>query len=543
LQNSIEKLVCSDSFIIFTKIQQIMMMNLKSHIFLTAIFAIFTFHCSAQRYLEKANTYFEREQFKLAIDNYQKQYDRSEKSRNLRAEISYKLAQCYMKLSEPQNAIPHYKNAVDFNYRNKDLYFELSEAYLQYEEFESAISILEEYQKLKPEDPRTVKAIERIHQTLEMIENPTRYKVEIFGLINSGELDFCPFFGYKDYDKMYFTSSRSVLDNPDINLESGELFTDIYMIERERGSDAWSVPEKIQGSVNSDFDEGAASLNRRFNVLYFNRCEYDPKKDVGCRIYTAKKRSFYWVESFELPIPGIPENISIGHPAISEDELTLYFVADSMLGGYGGKDIYKVTRERKSMDFGAPQNLGPDINSDKDDCFPYLRDDGTLFFASESHGSMGGLDIFRAVQLGPSTYNVTNLGSPINSPADDYGIVFMGDAEEGYFTSHRRGGVGKSDIYHFSLDGDVFDISGIVWDKQANQSLKDVEVSLCDQEGNVLDTIKTNAQGKYSFQLKKNQIYQLYFAKKPYVTVSERVSTKDEKLVRRLTRDVFMQVY
>ncbi len=501
---------------------------------------IIPFQTFSQRFLERGDEAFLREQFKLAIDNYQKQFDRSEKSRKTRAEVSYKMALAYMKLSEPEKAIQHFQDALDYNYQDESLYFDLSEAHLQYEEFDNAITALETYKEKIPDDPRADAAIERIHRTLVALEKPTNYQVKIFALINSGELDFCPFFGYKDYDKLYFTSSRSVLDNPDINLESGELFTDIYEIDRDRRTDAWSVPQKSLGRVNTEFDEGAASLNRRYNVLYFNRCEYDKSTDKGCRVYTAKRRSQHWTEVRELEIPGIPEDISIGHPAISEDELTLYFVADSMLGGYGGKDIYKITRERKSYDFGAPQNLGPDINTVHDDCFPYIRSNGILYFSSNRKESIGGLDLFKAKQLGPSSYDVESMGIPINSPADDFGIVFKDNQEEGFFTSRRRGGVGKSDIYQFVLPQLTAKITGTVWGKLNNEKLSDVHVSLLDQEGKEINIKKTNEFGEFEFDLDLDNIYQIYFEKEPYIPESIRVSTKELDTPTTFKREVFL---
>lgn len=501
---------------------------------------IFPLESFSQRYLQKGDEAFEREQYKLAIDNYTKQFEKSDKSQKTRAESSYKLGQCYIRLSEPKQAIHHLQNALKYNYKDSDIYFDLSNMYLQHEEFDSAIITLETYEKLVPNNPRTDIAIKRIQKTLEIIEKPNDYKVNIFSIVNSGELDFSPFYGYKDYEKLFFTSSRSLINNPNINYESGELFTDIYESEQNKDG-SWTVPIKSLGSLNTEYDEGTASLNRRYNILYFSRCTYNPKKDIACKIYTAKRRSSYWSEIHEVVIPGIPENISIGHPSISDDELTLYFVADSLLGGYGGKDIYKVTRNRKSQKFSAPSNLGPDVNSNKDDCFPYVRKDGTLYFASAGHGSIGGLDIFSTKQLSSSEYIVENMGSPINSPADDFGIVFKDESEEGFFTSQRRGGVGKSDIYHFSLPNPNLFIDGIVWDKTSNSPLINVNVSLCDQSGHEILSKKTDKFGKYNFKLEKDNIYQIYFSKDPYLPESERISTKNTNNIKHFKKEIFLR--
>ncbi len=505
------------------------------------VFLTVSFPADAQRYLRKADQAFEREQFKTAIDLYKKQFDKSDKSQKTRAEVSYKAAQSYMKISEPKKAIFHYKRAERYNYKDPGMYFELADAYLQHEEFDSALQAIEKYAEIEPDDPGIRKKTDRIHHTLEMLEHPNNTNVKLAAILNSGELDFCPVYGYKDYEKIFFTSSRSIIDNPDINMESGELFTDIYEAEKNKDGQ-WTLPKKSLGTVNTEFDEGAASLNRRYNVLYFSRCEYNPGADRACRIYKSKRRSSYWTSVEEVIIPDIPKGISIGHPAISHDECTLYFVVDSMLGGYGGKDIYKVTRERKSKPWGSPQNLGPDINTSKDDCFPYIRKNGLLYFASDGHNSMGGLDIFEAEKEGPAAYEVHNMGSPINSPADDFGIVFRDDKAEGFFTSQRRGGIGKSDIYHFSQPEIDAAVKGIIYDKMRKEPLAGVEVELCNQNGDVQKTLTSDENGKYYLELENDKIYQVYFRLQPYIPTSERISTKEFIKTKTLKKDVFLEI-
>lgn len=501
---------------------------------------IFTFSftgINAQRLKNRGDEAYEREQFKVAIDYYAKEFDRSNKSRKTRAYVSFMMGEAYMKLSEPEKAISHYKKAIDYHYEDIT-YLRLAYAYLMHEEFDNSISTYETYLKQHQGDMRAEKGILRVHRTLELIENPGPYQVKLMAVFNSGELDYCPFFGYKDYDKVFFTSSRSVIDNPDINLESGEMFTDIYVTERNRDGE-WSVPEKIYGGVNSEYDEGAASLNRRYNVLYFSRCALHKDADRGCRIYKAKRRGHYWSNPELVKIPGIPDQISIGHPSISEDECTLYFVADSLLGGYGGKDIYKVTRERKSKNFQPPQNLGPDINTVNDDCFPYYRDDGILFFASDGHMGMGGLDLYKAEELSSDAYDVTHLKSPINSPQDDYGIVFKSGEEEGHFTSRRRGGIGKSDIYHFSMPETYYAISGKVFDKMENKTVGKVKVQLLNNN-QIIDTCITNTDGTYRFELEPEQKYKLVFTHNAYLPKEKIINTDEENRQKTFKEDIFL---
>ncbi len=494
-----------------------------------------------QRYLKKGDNAFEREQYKTAIDHYQEAFDRSDKSRKTRAEASFKTARAYMKISNPENALEHFRKAERYNYHNDKMYFEMADAYLQHEEFDSALMAIEKYEKIHPNDPRVDEEIERINQTLEMLENPTNISVKLAAILNSGEMDFCPFYGYKDYDKIFFTSSRSILDDPDVNMESGQLFTDIYEAERDKDGQ-WNLPRKSWGTVNTKYDEGAASLNRRYNVLYFTRCDYDPKADRPCRLYKAKRRGLYWADVRDVIIPGIPKGISIGHPSISDDECVLYFVADSMLGGYGGKDIYKVTRERKSKPWSSPKNLGPDINTEKDDCFPYIRKNGLLYFASDGHNSMGGLDIFEARNTGVASYNVKNMKPPVNSPADDFGIVFRDDKDEGFFTSQRRGGIGKSDIYHFFIPGISVRIYGTVYDKLTKEPIENALAELCEQNGDVIESTRTNQDGKYEFTTEPGKMYKVYYRRQPYVPASKRIATKDIVCSKKIKQDMFLEI-
>lgn len=515
-------------------------MRLYITIIIGAMLMILSPKVFSQRFIEKGDEAYGNEYFIVAIDNYKKHIEKNRKGSEANALAEYKLGDCYMMLSRPKEACLYYGNALRNGYDEDTLYYKLSEAFLQHEEFDSAIYVLEQLKAKSPSDARIDVSIDRIHDITKQLENPNDYVVKIFALANSGELDFCPFFGYKDFEKLFFTSSRTLLDKPEVNLQSGDRYTDIYETERNNRTGEWSIPRKSYGPINTEFDEGVASLNRRYNVLYFTRCENIPGSSKGCKIYRAKRRSKHWSSVEEVKIPGVPEELSIGHPSISDDELILYFVADSMLGGYGGKDIYKVTRERKSQDFGAPQNLGPDINTVKDECFPYVRKDGTLYFSSSAHQSIGGLDIFVTEKKGPSSYVITSLGSPINSPADDFGIVFKDSIEEGYFTSQRRGGVGKSDIYSFCLPDSVHTITGLVWDKTKNIVLENVEIKLMDSTGRVMDQLKTNKKGEYRLNVKEGTSYTLLFMKEPYLPIDITIRYDDFNETNSIRREVFL---
>ncbi|PLX07473.1 MAG: hypothetical protein C0596_11110 [Marinilabiliales bacterium] len=293
--------------------------------------------------------------------------------------------------------------------------------------------------------------------------------------------------------------------------------------------------------VNTNDEEGAACLNHKSSNLYFTRCKYDKNLDKGCRIYVAKRGGSYWGQVKEVEIPGIPEHISIVHPAISDDELTLYFVADSLLGGLGGKDIYKVTRIKKNQPFGPPQNLGDIVNTEADEVHPYIRSNGDLYFSSDGHPGMGGLDIFKAVHIDGAKYIIENLGYPVNSSHDDFGIVFMGMKEEGFLTSRRLGGMGKTDLYHFVLPEISFTVSGEVMDKYTNEPLAGVDVQLMNEDFVLVDSKSTDEFGRYLFDLEPKNNYIIYFKYPGYEVDKTRVDMKDMTESKHFTRDVILK--
>lgn len=215
----------------------------------------------------------------------------------------------------------------------------------------------------------------------------------------------------------------------------------------------------------------------------------------------------------------------IQHPAISDDELTLMFVSD-MGGGEGGKDIWKVSRTERSGDWGAPENLGPEINTAGNELFPYLHSDGTLYFSSDRHIGMGGLDIFSAKQQEDGHWTIENMRYPINSSADDFGIVFENDVERGYFSSSRKG-KGNDDIFAFHLPPLRFNIKGVVVDRRTEHVIPQAIVKLIGSDGTTIED-ETADDGTFRFMLKPNTDY-IFLASRPgYLNTKGRETTKGQ---------------
>jgi len=221
----------------------------------------------------------------------------------------------------------------------------------------------------------------------------------------------------------------------------------------------------------------------------------------------------------------LADSLVAAHPSISADGLTLYFVSD-IPGGLGGKDIYRSVRSSAGGDWPRPENLGGDINTKGNELFPYVRGDGTLYFASDGQIGMGGLDIFQASPQAGGGWIVENMKSPVNSNADDFGIAFEKEAEKGIFSSTRKGR-GDDDLYFFELPPLRFGITGLVRDEKTGQPVQGATVALIASDGVNLQA-ETGAGGDFKFTLKPNVDYIFLASKKGYLNGKEKETTRGQ---------------
>jgi peptidoglycan-associated lipoprotein len=221
----------------------------------------------------------------------------------------------------------------------------------------------------------------------------------------------------------------------------------------------------------------------------------------------------------------LPDSLVSAHPSLSKDGLTLYFVSD-LGGGFGKKDIWKVTRVRPGDLWSKPVNLGPDINTSGDELFPYIREDGTLYFSSDGLIGLGGLDIFKATQQPDGSWAVLNMKPPVNSFADDFGIAFEDDNEKGIFSSTRKG-KGDDDLYSFELPPLRFNVTGLVKDEKAGTPIPSSVVQLIASDGSNLQA-ETGAGGDFKFALKPEVDYIFLASKRGYLNGKEKETTKGQ---------------
>jgi len=481
------------------------------------------------RYIRAGDKAFEEQLYKEAAEKYKKGYKKL-KDKKDKQDVSVKLAETYWYTQDLRRAKAQYKKLIRYK-----LYEERPEIILRYgqilltmEDFEEADKQFHIYDSLVGDDPQAKIAVESIKFARRTFSNPKNYTIENIKNINSKYDDFSPAYQDNNYQSLYFTSTREEAFGKDVDGWTGEDFSSIFYAKIDRKGD-WSKPELIDEDevINTKGNEGQASFNSRFNRMYFTRCFTSPDRPCGCLILQAKRSGRSWDDP-EVVELGSDSSHVVGHPTLSEDERTIIFAAD-FERGYGGKDLYIATRDSKLDPFRRPINLGPIINTKNDEMYPFLRDDTTLYFSSNGHVRLGGLDIYQVIIKGDTAFTEPeNMGSPINSTTDDFGIVFDPTQQEaGYFSSARPGGRGGVDIYSFVLPPLEYTISGIITDDYTYQVVDGMQVILKGSDGSE-KTTKTLKDGSFNFnkmQVFPDTDYELIFEREGYFRLVLKEST------------------
>ena len=484
-----------------------------------------------KNFVTDADGSFERGEYYTAIMQYKKAYSK-EKNNVAKARIIFQTAECYRGVNDTKQAEIWYKKAVKVKYPDPLAILYLAESKKSNGKYDEALVEFQNYSNKVPNDPRGSDGIKSCELSQEWTENPTRYEVYNAVALNSTDADFAPAFSKRGFKSIIFTSSRSGSMGTEIDGTTGQNFTDLWQSKLDsKGS--WSTPTSMGEGVNTNDNEGVATMDAKFRMLYYTRCPIIKDTEVNCKILFSKKKGVSIDNGEEIPLG--PDTITVGHPTITKDVLKLYF-SSNLSGGYGGKDIWMVSRENKKDDWGEPVNLGPDVNTVGDEMFPYIHEDGSIYFASNGIPGMGGLDIFMALYKDNYWGNVTNLKYPINSEGDDFGIVFEGLSNRGYFTSNRKGGKGGDDIYQFISPDLAFTLTGVVTDAATKKILVGATVVLVGDDGTSEEQI-TDEVGSYFYQLKPNTNYDITASMPKYLSDNKKATTVGLEESKDLIRD------
>lgn len=478
--------------------------------------------CSGAK-LSVANEQYARGEFYDAAQTYRKVYGKTNprKERKLRGEVAFKMGECYRRINMAARSAAAYQNAIRYDYPDSMALFYLARSQ-QYEgKYKEAIKNYQAYLETDPQSSLAKNGIRGCNLAQQWKENPSRYVVKKATILNSRRSDFAPMYLGTDFDQIYFTSSTEKSLGKTKSAITGTKNCDIYFSKKnEQG--AWQKPEPIEGDVNTDEDEGVISFSPDGTTMYLSKARREPNSDTSVEIYTSTRTGAQWSvpKKYEITADTLS---AFGHPAVSPDGEYLYFVSD-MPGGYGGKDLWRISLTDQE---GSLENLGVQINTPGDEMFPYIRANGDLYFASDGHPGMGGLDIFKARMNDSGMWQIENMKYPINSSADDFGITF-GEEETGFFSSNRGDGRGYDNIYSFELPSIRVWISGTVLDKD-DEPVPDAIIRIVGNDGSNQKEY-ARKDGSFRFKLDRGVHYVMLASCRGYLnSKQEFISDAEEK--------------
>ncbi|MDZ7635094.1 MAG: OmpA family protein [Bacteroidales bacterium] len=481
---------------------------------------------------ERAYSAYEAGSYYEAIDFFKDVYSKT-RDKQVKAEMVFMVSECYRLINDPKNAELWYKRAVRSAFPKPEAQYWLAESTKKLGRYPQAIEEFRKYRQLVPGDPRTEQQIRACELAMEWQASPESYNVEELKDANSRDSDFSPSFGRDDYGLLWFTSSRDDAQGNKEHGATGQSFTDIFETRLDKKG-KWSTPVPVD-FLNSEFEEGTPSFSSDFTEVFFTRCEAGKREKKGCVIMYSAREGTRWSDPQKLEL--LADSLVAAHPALSPDGQTLYFVSD-IPGGLGGKDIYRASRTSPGSPWSRPENLGTDINTRGNELFPFVRHDGILYFASDGHIGMGGLDMFRAVPQSGSGWIVQNMRPPINSPADDFGITFEKEAEKGIFSSSRKGR-GVDDMYTFEMPPLLFSITGLVRDEKSGQPVQGATLQLIASDGANMQTETGNA-GDFKFSLRPEVDYIFLASKKGFLNGKEKETTRGQDKSREFMATILL---
>ena len=504
-------------------------MKFYRHTFLLTLLLLLLASCGAESILRKANQSYALGEYNEAAQLYKKAYTKTDsKDKHLRAERAFLVGECYRRINMNAKALASYRNAIRYGYPDSIVYKHTADLQLQNGEYKAAIINYETYLAYCPTDTTAINGLKACTMVPQWRKSPTRYIVKREDLFNSRRTEYSPMFGSDKYDQLFFTSTRDKALGEDKSLITGVKAPDIFVASKDENG-KWQKPEAIEGELNSEFEEGACAFTPDFKTMYLTRCLVDGEAPRPAQIYKSSRSDASWSTPTLCDI--MKDSItSLAHPAVSPDGAWLYFVSD-MSGGLGGLDIWRVSLEGEG--YGFYENLGAPINTPGDEMFPTFRPNGDLYFSSDGHQGMGGLDIYCATLGHDEMWTISNLMSPVNSSGDDFGMTFEGHHMRGYFSSNRGDARGWDHIYSFYLPETVHVLTGWVYEKDGYELPQGI-VHLIGNDG-TNEKLSVKTDGSFSWRVSPGVSYVLLGTCNGYLNHMQEITTDSTEQNREYT--------
>lgn len=472
--------------------------------------------CSSPK-LSLADAQYARGEYYDASLTYRKIYNtlKKPKDREIRGEVAKKLAECEAKLGRHARAATAYKNAI--RYTGEDsLYQQLAIELHADGKYGEAIAAYDYYLSVYPDDELVRRR--KNGASIALNGQKTRYKVSPAKFLNSRRSEYLPCLN-EDGNQLYYTTTNEGVYGTSRSEVTGMKPGDIWVFKKNEHGE-WQKGEPINGTVNTESDEGSPSISSDGRTLYFSRAVREEGKDEKIRIFVSKRIDAEWSEGelFERLNDSV---YNYAHPSVSPSGKYLYFTSDRN-GGEGRLDIWRLRLDRADS---HPENLGKQINTKGREMFPMARTDSLIYFSSDGHPGYGGLDIYRAQLQENGVWAVENMSQPINSSSDDFGITFYRERESGFFSSSRGDARGYDNIYYFELPDLNIKIRGIVTDYE-EEPIKDATIRIVGRDGSNRMT-RTKDDGSFEFPLEKGVEYTMLAGAKGYMNARQEFQSDD----------------
>ena len=416
--------------------------------------------CGVDRNIKKGDKHLSLGEYYDAATQFKTAYQRtSPKDRRQRGELSLKMADCYSRIASSQRAIAAYRNAIRYKQDNGETHKSLADNLMKEGSYTEAVKEYQIALDSMPNNQLIAQSLQAASLAAGMKERGSKYIVKRMDVFNSRRQDYSPMLFGDKYDQLYFTSTRNEAKGDDLSGITGAKAGDIFLSEKD-DKGKWSAPRAIESALNTEADEGTPAFSVDGREMYITQCLTDPSNPRYAQIAVSNRSDAAWGKATKLEISRDTLS-SFAHPAVSPDGNWLYFTSD-MPGGKGGFDIWRVRLTGGTT--GGVENLGEPINTPEDEEFPTFRPNGDLYFSSNGHGGLGGLDIFIAKVGNDHHYHLEHPGYPLNSQGDDFGMAFEGIRNRGFFSSNRNDGRGWDHIYSFELPEIIQTVKGWVYE-------------------------------------------------------------------------------
>ncbi|MGV3539861.1 MAG: OmpA family protein [Rufibacter sp.] len=506
-------------------------------------------NAQAQTDLKQADKHFADFEYALALETYKAAVEKNQPS----LELTEKIAHCYRFMNQPKEAEFWYRQTLGFANADPSNLFYLAEASKQNGNYVNAKQYFLQYaEKMPSKKAEALKYAEGCDWAMAWIDRPMAFEITPETVLNSNYADFSPVFFQNG---LVFSSDRVGSGDQKVYGWTGTPYLQLYFAQK-KGEKEWEPVKPLDKKINTEYHNATATFSESGNEIFFTRTmqvknRVLPEELAGSNSwqkYSKNDKLINRLEIFSSTLKGgkwqeaVPfvhnkaEEYSVGHPALSPDGKILYFVSD-MLGGFGQTDIYFC--ERVGKGWGKPINAGPAINTAGKEVFPVVGHDGKLYFSSDGHIGMGGLDIFSAVGSKNTWKSVQNMYYPFNSPRDDFGLIYEKDGKNGYFSSNRDSDKGSDNIYRFAPKYIPCQLSGVTYvrvtskngkaEKSAVEGVK-LSVFVTGSDSTEAFEVTSNERGEFMFAVKANTTYTLKGSKRGYLNQTIHVAPDCRKV-------------